>query len=478
MDVVIFTLSVLSNFVEARKMRKLNILLVVVLVAAALFGAANHTNAQSKYVNTFDLQLPLTEGDYAGVDLKGTKVVWWHQHTGDRENVVKAMVETFNTNPFGITVEAVSKGSYDDMFTAVTAGLQTNELPNIVVAYANQAALYQNDGALVDMNPLFSDPVIGIQDFEDDFYVNFFVSDISSVHNGQRLGFSTYRSMESLFYNPDALKELGYDAPPKTWAEFKEMTCKFVQVDPANRDGYLVRTDASFVAAAAFAAGGSIYDEENGFTYENPEVAEMPTAMQEMINEGCAKKIAERFADQNSYAAGKSLFYTGSSSGIPFIWAAVVKSVEAGGPKFTPAIAPIPGYKDTPIQNVYGASNSLVGKGKTKAEILASWLFMRWFSEAAQQATWAKGSNYFPVRKSTAANLEDVFAAEGTGAPYKQVFDLLGSTKEEPGVSVYQTVRSSASKALNDILDGADVAEALKALNEEANKLLDESGGK
>ncbi len=456
-------------------MRKFNLMLVVALVAAVLFGmVGGNAHAQtSKYVKTFDLSLPLADGDFKGVDVKGTKIVWWHQHTGSREEVVKSLVEKFNAeNPFGITAEAVTKENYDNAFTAMTAGLQTGELPNIVVAYPNQATVYQNDGALADMNPLFSDPVIGIQDFEDDFFVNFFFSDLSSAFDGQRLGFATYRSMESLYYNPDALKELGYDAPPKSWAEFKEVTCKFVAVDPANRDGYMVRTDASFLAAAAFAAGSNMYDAENGFTYEN--VTEMPTVMQEMIAEGCAKKIPERNADQNSFANGKSLFYTGSSSGIPFVWDAISKSEKP----FQFAIGPIPGYGDVPIHNVYGASNSLVSKGKTPAEILSSWLFMRWFSEADAQALWAAGTNYFPVRKSAADALGEVFAKEGTGAPYKQVFDLLGSTNEEPGVSVYQTVRSEAGKAFNNILDGADVAETLKALDEAANKLLDEAGGK
>jgi len=456
-------------------MAKISKVFALVLVVAVLFGfAANVTSAQGTYIKTFDLKLPLADGPFKGVDPKGTTITWWHQHTGAREKAVAAAAEKFNAeNPFGITLNVVSKGSYDDIFNAVTAGLQTGELPEIVVAYGNQAAVYQNNQALVDMEPLFKDATLGIQDFEADMFTNFFASDLNPAHNNQRLGFSTYRSVEVLYYNVDALTAMGYKAAPKTWAEFGEMVCKFVK-DGMGTDGYQIRTDASFIAAGAFAAGGNIYDREKGvFTYDSPEAKVLPTEIQKLLNQGCIKKTVDPKArsDQAAFANGAALFYTGSSSGIPFVWDAIKKSPKP----FVMDVAPIPGTGGEPVVNVYGASNSLVAKGKTPEQILASWLFLRWFSEAEQQAAWAKGTNYFPVRRSAANALGEVFAAEGTGRPYKSAFDLLVNTKEEPSVDVYQTVRSETSKAFNNILDGANVDEEMTKLNELANKLLEES---
>lgn len=453
---------------------RLTKMVLFVFVMVAVLGVAG-AQAQDAYVNTFDLTLPAAEGIGQGLDLNGTTVVWWHNHTGSREEVVKTAVDQFNSeNPFGITVEAVSKGSYDDIFNAITAGIQTGELPEITVAYGNQASVYQDNDALVDLEPYVMDSAVGIgSDFTNDMFTGFFESDLSPDHDNQRLGFSVYRSMEMLYYNVDALTAMGYDAPPQSWEEFREMACKYVQ-DGMGTDGYQIRTDASFIAAAAFAAGGDIYDAENDvFTFDSPEAAVMPQVMQDMVNEGCAKIQTDPSArsDQAAFGTGAALFYTGSSSGIPF----VAQAIADAPTQFEFDTAAIPGYTDTPVQNIYGASNSVVAQGKTPEQILASWLFLRWYTEPSQQAYWAAQTGYFPVRRSTAEDLADVFAAPTTGKAFESAFNLLGSTKAETSVPVYQTVRNEATAAFNDILDGADVTERLAELNDLANQLLEEA---
>jgi ABC-type glycerol-3-phosphate transport system substrate-binding protein len=459
------------------KFVKLASLLIAIALLLTTFSVST---AQSKYVATVDLALPAADGVAKGVDLKGVKVTWWHQHTGAREAVVKDLVAQFNDTvgkKFGFTVEAVSKGSYDNIFKAVSAGIATGELPEIVVAYGNQAAAYQDNNALVDLNAYVMDPTVGIgDDFKTDMFTSFFDSDIRVDRNNQRLGYSTYRSMESLYYNVDALKALGYDAPPKTWDDFGKMVCAFKDKG-MGKDGYQIRTDASFIAAGAFAAGGNVYDvKKDVFTYDSDAAAVLPNAIVGLLKKGCIIKTvdAKSFSDQASFANGDSLFYTGSSSGIPFIADAIKKAPK----QFAFDIAPIPYAGDKPIQNVYGASNSVVALKKTPAQILASWLFLRWFSEADPQSTWAKRTNYFPVRRSAADKLTDVFAAPNTGKAYKSAFDLLGSTKEEPSVSVYQDIRTETTKAFTNILDGAPVKDELKKLNDLANQKLEEARAK
>lgn len=452
-------------------------ILALFLVAALGFGAINApARADGTYVKTVDVKLADLKGDYAGLDLKGTKITWWHQHTGAREEVVKKLIEKFNKeNPFGIEVTAVSKGGYDQVFEAMTAGIQTKELPEVVVAYINQAAAYQKNDTLVDMESFFVDPVIGIQDAKENLYTAFFDADLNLAYANARLSFSTYRSIELLYYNVDALKALGYSAPPKTWAEFGEMACKYVEGDKATRDAYQIRTDASFLAAGAFAAGGDVYDANIGmFTYSSEAASVLPNAIADLLKKGCIKKTADPKArsDQAAFATGAAIFYTGSSSGIPFIADAVSKAPT----KFAFDVAAIPGTLDKPVVNVYGASNSLVKLGKSKEQILASWLFLRWFSEADPQAEWVAGTNYFPVRKDT--KLDAIFAAENTGKAFKSAFDLLANSKAEPAVDVYQAVRSEASKAFNNILDGANVTEELTKLDDAANKLVEASMSK
>jgi multiple sugar transport system substrate-binding protein len=445
-------------------------LVTLLVIAATLLSLAGSVTAQdASYVRTFDLPTkPTTEGAYAGVDPTGAKVVYWHPHQGAREQATKNAVDKFNKeNPWKITIEPIFKGNYDVIFQAMLAALQTKELPNLTVAYGNQAAQYQNVNALVDLNAFVNDQVYGLgKSVTDDFFPVFIKADVSPQHGNQRLGMSLYRSMEVLYYNKDALTELGYSAPPKTWDEFKDMACKYTK-SGSGRIGYEVRTDGSFVAAAAFAQGGDIYDyTANKFIYDSPEAQVAPQVMQELYQEGCASLIAEAFSDQADFAKQKSLFYIGTSSGLTFVRAAINDSVKAGGKDFVFDIAPIP-YKDKPVVNVYGAPVSV--PKTTKEQELAAWLFIRWYTEPEQQADWAITTNYFPVRQSTAKGLEEYFK---TNIPYKSAFDLLAETQSEPAVAGYDAVRSLASKAFNNVLDGKPVDEEFASLNEQANEIL------
>jgi multiple sugar transport system substrate-binding protein len=446
-------------------MRKLPALMLVVVF---LFTMTTRTAAQTgDYVNTFDLPTkPTTEGAYAGVDPAGAQVVFWHSQTGPNEATLKSLADKFNQgNPWKIVIQPLNKGSYNTVYQAMLAALQTKQLPNLVVAYPNQAAQYQNVDALVDLNDFFNDKTYGLtKSVTDDIPNAFLQSDVNPQHNNQRLGFGLFRSMEVMYYNKDALTTLGYSAPPKNWDEFKEISCKYKASGP-DRVGYQIRTDASFTAAAAFAQGADIYDyTANKFTYDDPAVQVAPKVMQDLLAQGCAALIANAaaFSDQNEFAKQTTIFYINSTAGINFIRDAIKKS----GKEFNWDIAPIP-YKDKPVANIYGASVSI--PKTTKQQELAAWLFIRWFAEPEQQAVWAQATNYFPVRRSAASSMDAFFKANPA---YKNAFDLLKDTKAEPPVAAYARVRDLASNAFNDVLDNKPVADTFDALNVAANAEL------
>lgn len=453
-----------------------NRLVAVVLVLALLLSALPLVSAQDggEYVATFDLPTePATEGPLAGVDPTGATVVYWHQHTGDREERLNEMVAEFNeNNPWGITVDASNQGGYGDIYQKMVAGIASGELPSLVVAYQNQSATYQLDNALTDLNPYVNDAQWGYSEFEQaDFFPGFFAADVNPAFldedgNPERLGFPPNRSMEVVYVNLDALEELGYDAPPTSWTEFGEMACAWTNSMEGHM-GYSVRTDASFIAAAAFALGGDVFDYENDeYVYNSEETVYALEFMQNLLGEGCANMIAESFGDQNDFAAQTNLFYIGSSSGLPFVRSAIEES-EMGAFNWT--VVPIP-YTDMgaeePTQDVYGASVSV--PVTTPEQQLAAWLFIRWMSEPVQQARWAIASNYFPVRQTTADELTDYFA---DNPQYEAAFNLLGSTAAEPPAAGYDVVRDMATQAFFDILDGADVQERLDQLTDEANEV-------
>ena len=186
--------------------------------------------------------------------------------------------------------------------------------------------------------------------------------------------------------------------------------------------------------------------------------------MVDLYKKGYAHKIAESYGDQTDFGNQKVLFTIGSSSGLPYYQMAV-DAGEAGS--FEWSVAPPPST-GTPAVNVYGASLSV--PATTPERQLAAWLFVRWFTEPAQQAEWVGISNYFPVRYSVADNLGEYLAANPS---YADAFNIIQTavTKAEPPWLGYSEVRDMVNATYNAIIDGEDVDEALADLNEEANEI-------
>lgn len=418
--------------------------------------------------------------NYDDVDPTGQTVVFWHQHSRERETALEEIVAEFNaTNEWGITVDAEYQGGYDDIFQKMVALLGTSDTPNIVVAYQNQAATYQLVDGLVDMNPLVNSDKWGMSQADiDDFFPGFWQSDIFPSFDNERLGIAPNRSMEMLYYNQDWLNELksagliDFDGPPATPEQFEAAACAasqqpFSAATAGGRPfGYELSIDASRFASWTFAFGGNIYDSDtNRYTLDSDAAIAAMTFLQGLFEKGCAVFVTEEYGDQTNFGAGRTLFTVSSSSGLPFY-----QSAAEAGANFDWNVAAIPHTTPEPVMNVYGASVSLPA-GHSPESVVASWLFLKYYTGTEAQAKWAKASQYFPVRESVAAGLSDFFESL---PPYKTAFELLEYGISEPNVPGYDFVRALLDSEMAAIMDGADVASTLEVANKEANLILDD----
>lgn len=416
-----------------------------------------------------------TEGpkdDWAKVDPTGQKITFWHNHSKARQDLLKSIVADFNaTNKYKIVVSEEYQGAYPDIFNKMLPILNTADVPDLVVAYQNQAATYQLANALTDMTMVTS-PKWGLTaDEQKDFFPAFFNQDIFPNFGNARLGFPAYRSMEVMFVNTDYLKELGYDKVPTTPAEFKEMACKAAKTPfskskvAAKSIGYEIDlNDASSVAAWTFAFGGNIYDAKTAqFTYNSEGSAKAMSFLQDLFTNKCAVPVTETYGNQTDFGNGSALFTTGSTSGLPFYGTAV-----KGGSGHAWTVIALPHSGATPAMNIYGASISM--PKTTPERELAAWLFLKYFTSPEVQAKWSAASGYFPVRASVAADMKDYFDKNPT---FKTSFEMIQFGLFEPPVPGYDFVRLEVSKSVSAIMtSAADVKSTLDTLNTAANKIL------
>ena len=410
--------------------------------------------------------------DLEKVNPANQKLVIWYQHTREREDELLELIDEFNhTNPYGIEVRGEYAGSYNDIYNKMIVGIQSGTLPNLVVAYQNQARAYYEGDGIVDLTPYMNSPRWGLtREEREDFFEAFLLQDNIG---GIQTGLPPNRSMEVLYYNIDWLRELGCDGPPRSWSEFAEL-CRKAKTRPFSKNcnkerslGFLLEVDASRLASMVFSRGGDFVNaEKTAYTLNTPEVKASLGLMRSLMEEGAVDLVSEDFGDQREFSVGQVLFALRSSSGLPFFRSAV----EEGGINFRWDVTHLPYEGERPVVNVYGASIS-VCKAAPEAK-LASWLFLKWFTQPEQQARWARASNYFPVRKSTAHELEKYFEEN---PQYKSAYDLLGYGKSEPSMAGYQQVRRLIQDAMVDILEGGEMDEILAELEEAANRTLEEN---
>lgn len=416
---------------------------------------------------------PATDGPLAGVDPRGQTIVWWHNHRGSREEQLLGLLEQFNSsNECGITLDAQNQGNYDDIRDKVNASIASGELPAaLLVGYQNDQAFYQLNETLVDLNTYVDDAHWGLSaDEKADFFPSFFDQSVHVMFDDQRLGFPPNRSMEVLYYNQTWLEELGYAGPPTTPDEFKEMACAAAAANGDGTGGFILRDDASAVAAWTFAFGGDVLtDDGMAYNYSSPATVEALTFLKGMLDEGCAYFYTEGFPNPE-FAARRASFTMGSSSGIPF-YANDVDTVasENNTEPDVWGVTAIPHTTDEPVQNIYGGDVMITAT--TPEQQLAAWIFIKWFTSPEIQAEWDRISGYFPTRASTGEFLTDYFEENPQWA---QAADLLPFSYYEPQLISYTAVRDAATEAFNAIMQGADVQATLDDLTEFANETQEE----
>lgn len=405
------------------------------------------------------------------VDPAAQSLSFWYPYTGAALKEMKELIAEFNRkNRWGITVRGEYGGPYADLYDKMIPAIAGNATPNLVVAYQNQAATYEQAGALVDLNPYVDAPRWGIESELADFFHAFLRQDVTAEFGGKRLGFPLGRSLDVLYYNADWLARLGYSAPPAAWPEFAQ-ACERAARSTPGAVGYEASTDASNIFAQVISRGGGIVGPRGlGYDLDTPQMRASMRFMRALYREGAVGRIAERYGDETDFANRKVLFTMSSTADIPFY----AQAIEASGRPFRWGVAAIPHSTPRATLDVYGASVSVTRS--TPAAELASWLFIRWMAEPAQQAAWTRASNYFPVRISSADALGGYFAAH---PQFAEAFRLLSSADlaTEPPFSGYDLVRDAMSAAYNSILDGAAIDDTLAALADRANRIYRESTG-
>jgi ABC-type glycerol-3-phosphate transport system substrate-binding protein len=435
---------------------KLAIIAAVMVVATACSGAAAPAPAQS------------TQAD---IELSGQPIALtlWHTQTGVNAAALQAMVDRFNsTNGKGITVTLQYQGSYTQLYQKNLSAIQAGALPELAVAYESFVADYMKADVVLNLDPYVNSAKNGLDKASQaDIYKPYFDTNRFPQFGNQLLSFPFTKSLFLQYNNEDILKEIGKSAP-KTWDEFEATAKAASKTGPdgkPTRYGWAIVINASNFNGWILSRGGQLMSaDQKTVAWDQQPAIDAITMMKRMIDNGSAY-VPKGFDYQTDFGTAKVAFVQESSTGRPFFVSSFKQPI-------TWSLTNIP-QKDAakPATVQYGANVAIFKS--TPEKQLASWLFVKWFADAAQTAEWAVKSSYMPVRKS-AGDTDTLKNAWKTDVQGKSAFDQIATSVPEPNVRGQQDIRTVIEDMLNAVVAGkvTDIPAAVKAAGVKANQIL------
>ena len=346
----------------------------------------------------------------------------WTYYNGDQLESFNKLVDTFNDTvgkEKNITVESYSQGSVNDLEAQVMAAAQgkvgASAMPNIFMAYADTAYTMDQMGELADLAPYFTDE-------ERAAYVDSYLTEGDFDDSGSIKIFPVAKSTELLFLNDTDWKLFA----AATGARYSDLETveglvrtteayynwTDAQTDTPNDGKALFGRDAvaNYMLVGAKELGDTIFDVKDG-------------KMTMGLSEDAARKLWDNYYvpyikgwaaasgrfRSDDIKIGSILAYIGSNSSATYFPTQVMLS-DTESHDIELKVLPTPHFEGGKKVAVQQGAGMAVAK-TTDAEVEASVVFLKWFTQPENNIAFAVGSGYLPV--THAANDMDAIHSSG-----------------------------------------------------------------
>ena len=313
-----------------------------------------------------------------------------------------------------------------------------------------------------------------IQDISDRFYDdynagNFVGAALNSASYSMRIwGVPWYTDAGMLFYRKDLLAASGFNEPPKTWDELKNMAKK-VQQDAGTRHGFVFQGGeyeggvvnalefiwgargrlmiANLTFVPSFGVTPADITDPNVITVDSPEAAQGLDMARSLIAEGIAPQSVIEFREieaTQTFIAGDAVFMRNW----PYVYGSLM---DPGQSKITPdqvGIAPIPVSGSPRSYSCLGGWNLMINAASQKQD--AAWEFIRFATDPAQQKMRALEGGFLPTLKSLYddAEIQQAMPVVVLGK------EALTNVRARPPSPFYSQMSPRISRAFNLVLKG------------------------
>ena len=314
--------------------------------------------------------------------------------SGPLAKVMDGMVADFNRLQPGIHVEPVFAGGYFETMAKTQTAAQGGTPPDVAVLLSTDLFTLLDMDAIIPLDGFIEES--GGDRFRQDFFEAFWLN--------ARIGRTIYsipfqRSTIVLYYNKDAFARAGLDpnAPPRTWAELREVAQKLTVRDASGTvtrwgvgiptTGFTYWLFQGFVAEA----GGTLANPEGTEVYYNTPQTRRALGFWLALQDAGVQppNVTEWGTLPTEFIAGKFAMVYHSTGSLTFV------HTNASFP-FGTAFMPAEARYGTPT----GGGNLYIFKRIPAARQRAAWQFVQWMTAPQQAARWSEASGYVAVRRS------------------------------------------------------------------------------
>ncbi len=413
------------------------------------------------------------------VNLRGQLVQFWYVREAGAEELMPQLIDEFNkTNQWGIRAEAVPYGSTGLMDEALRKALEEKKPPAVLAEYSHDLRYWHSTGiSLVDLQSYIDDPAWGLSTSDQrDFFPAIWVQDVQPPtgenKEALRFGLPWYRTGMVMLYNQSWAKDLGFNAPPTTPAQFRQQACAAAK---ANREddekendatgGWLIDSEPSTLLSWIFAFGGEVENSRQaGYEFENPESIDTLTFIHELYTEGCAFRQDE--PNKNEILTNRGALFL-SVSLRELVSQQTVLQSGSNDDQWT--ILPFPSRKGGAF-DIFGPSLAVMKSNQTKQ--LAAWLFVRWLASPENQARWVLATETLPTRASALPLLS---GKHGGSSLWEKALGFLPYIHVEPALASWRSLRWALSDVMSQLtapeFKGEQIPALLKALDQLAEEV-------
>jgi ABC-type glycerol-3-phosphate transport system substrate-binding protein len=325
------------------------------------------------------------------------EIEYWHRMGGDAAKILEQLAAEFSQQHDGkIKLISVAQGSIADLNKKIRAAAAGGGMPAVTMADDYDVTQYAASDILVPLDDYINDPVNGLTEQEiSDILPNQLNRHKLDIYGGKTMAFTQGFSAFTTFWNADALKKAGVEAPPKNWDDFPAHIRDVVKANPGMAGWEISGAGDRFISCMKTYGVEWLKPGGQESNFDAPEALEILTWWRQLSDEGLLSVPTQGARD--NFIAGKNVYWmdsSGNTAGFSknvktFAWDAAMP------PQRTPAGSKL-------ITETYGPVNALPKTSPEKQ--LAGWMWIKWLLQPEIHARYIAVTNYFPSTKSAVAS--------------------------------------------------------------------------